>query len=118
MKSSQVRRYPGLQGTSGTPQHAYGGNAIAFRPETDFTVCAYPQSFIAMGRLKRSMNPCDMRILARLARDGIAGRGLDGMALSPGLPAATAAVAAEAFKKVRRFMAIGFPSKLRVFYLP
>jgi hypothetical protein len=58
------------------------------------------------------MNPCDMRALARLARVGIAGSDLDAMAPSRGLPAATAAVAAEVFKKVRRFMNSRFPSKL------
>src|SRR6202044_2416545 len=60
------------------------------------------QSFIEIGRLKRSMNPCDMRMLARLTREGSAGRVLDAMALSPEWPAATAAVAAEVFKNMRR----------------
>jgi hypothetical protein len=45
-----------------------------------------------------------MRTLARLASDGITGRGLDAMALSLGLPFTIAAVAADAFKKVRRSM--------------
>src|ERR1700735_4087958 len=51
-----------------------------------------------------------MRVLARSAREGIAGRGLDARACIRGSAAATVTTAAEVFRNARRFIEI-FPSK-------
>jgi chromosome segregation and condensation protein ScpB len=55
-------------------------------------------------------------MLARLAREGIAGSDLEAIALSGEFPAATAAVAADVLRKVRRFTEVSL-SKPAMFYL-
>jgi hypothetical protein len=71
---------PGLHVTSGIPQQLYGGNETALRAVTDLTTCADPHSFMAIGRLNKSMYFRRIGVAARLLRVGTVGSGFAGKA--------------------------------------